>query len=99
LIDEGAFIQAHDPKAVNEVKKYFKEYENKIEYFEHNYDALVNCDAMVLLTEWHLYRQPDFNRIKTLLKNHVIFDGRNQYNPKILDKMGFKYFGVGRITF
>ena len=67
-----------------------------IVYFEKPYDALKDADCMVLITEWFLYRNPDFERAKQLLKNPVVFDGRNQYNPKELERMGFEYFSIGR---
>jgi UDPglucose 6-dehydrogenase len=96
LINDGAKIHAHDPKATDEAKNTFKEIINNITFHNNNYNALKNCDAFVLLTEWHIYRQPDFDKIKKLLKRPVIFDGRNLYNPEYVQKLGFEYFGIGR---
>ena len=96
FIEEGAFINMHDPVALSEAKDYFKELSDKINYFENNYDCLIGCDALALLTEWHIYRQPNFNKIKENLKQPVIFDGRNQYDPEKIHKYGIKYYGIGR---
>ena len=79
LIDAGATIQAYDPKAMDEAKKIIG---NSVEYAQNSYDALSNADALILVTEWNEFRRPDFERIKKLLKNPVIFDGRNQYDQK-----------------
>ncbi len=95
LTSEGARIQAHDPEAINEAKRIFGDNQN-IVYFEKPYDALKDADCMALITEWFLYRNPDFERAKQLLKNPVVFDGRNQYNPKEMKRMGFEYFSIGR---
>lgn len=94
LLDEaGAKVVAYDPKASEEAKKYMPNLD--IKYAKNKYDALNNADAMVLVTEWSEFRSPDFMEIKERLKNAVIFDGRNQYNAKILAEHGFKYFQIG----
>ncbi|AQW86059.1 UDP-glucose 6-dehydrogenase [Campylobacter pinnipediorum subsp. caledonicus] len=93
LEKEGAVISAYDPKAVNEAKKYLKN--SNLTYAKSKYDALDDADCMVLLTEWSEFRSPDFYEIKNRLKNPVIFDGRNQYNLKTLQEIGFKYFQIG----
>jgi UDPglucose 6-dehydrogenase len=67
-----------------------------IAFTEDNYIALEGSDALVLLTEWPQFRKPDFDKIRELLKKPVIFDGRNQYNPDLLRKKGFTYYGIGR---
>ncbi|UCF90686.1 MAG: UDP-glucose/GDP-mannose dehydrogenase family protein [Desulfobacterales bacterium] len=97
LIREGARIQAHDPEALQEAKRIFGNNPN-IAYFENHYDALKGADCMALITEWFVYRNPDFERMKQALKNPVIFDGRNQYNPKEMKRMGIEYFGIGRLS-
>lgn len=95
LTKKGAKIQAYDPKAMEESKeKYLKDNEN-IEYFNNKKDALVDADAMILVTEWKEFRTPDFSVIKKILKNPVIFDGRNQYNNEKLKKLGFKHYQIG----
>lgn len=93
LIKAGANISAYDPKAVNEAKKYLKD--TPINYTKNKYDALDNAEAMVLVTEWSEFRSPDFDEIKQRLKSPVIFDGRNQYDAKILSNLGFKYYQIG----
>ena len=77
LLERGAKIQAYDPKAFDCAQFYFGD---KITYSKSAYDALSNADCMLLLTEWNEFRRPDFDKIKELLKNPIIFDGRNQYN-------------------
>jgi len=95
LISVGARIQAHDPEAIKEAKKVFGD-SQAIVYCDNYYDALKDADCLALITEWNLYRNPDFERVKRLLKSPVVFDGRNQYNPMEMKRMGFKYFSVGR---
>jgi UDPglucose 6-dehydrogenase len=95
LTEEGARVQAHDPEAMNEAKRVFGK-NPKIAYFENHYDALKDADCLALITEWFLYRNPDFQRVKALLKSPIVFDGRNQYNPREMVRMGFEYFSIGR---
>jgi UDPglucose 6-dehydrogenase len=95
LIEAGAVVQAYDPVAIDEANRIFGK-NPKIKYTDGNYDALRNADALLLITEWNLFRDPDFDKMKNLLKNPVIFDGRNQYNPKELREKGFIYYGIGR---
>jgi UDPglucose 6-dehydrogenase len=92
LISSGAEVTVHDPVAIENAKKHFGE---KVFYGESNYDACKDADALVINTEWNEYRQPDFIKLKELMKGHVIFDGRNLYDPKRLSEAGFKYLGVG----
>ena len=92
LLKRGARISAYDPKAIEEAKFYFQD---RITYAKNSYDALTNCDCMLLLTEWNEFRRPDFDKIKTLLKSPVIFDGRNQYNAERLKEKGFEYYQIG----
>jgi UDPglucose 6-dehydrogenase len=93
LLDAGAEVQAFDPEAMVEAKKYFGE---RIRYTQRNYDALNGASALLILTEWNEFRRPDFPRIKSLLKQPVIFDGRNIYDPADLRKYGFDYISIGR---
>ena len=93
LLECGAKIQAFDPKASDSAEFYFGD---KIKYAKSSYEALENADALLLLTEWNEFRRPDFDRIKSLLKNPIIFDGRNQYDKKRLEGRGFECFQVGR---
>jgi UDPglucose 6-dehydrogenase len=91
---KGARFRAYDPIAYKNAKAMLGE--ESIEYFQNNYDALKGCDALILMTEWHHFRNPDFDRMKSLMKAPVIFDGRNQYDKKLIIDKGFNYFGVGR---
>ena len=92
LISNGALVNAHDPVASLKFKELFSE---NIEYFSDNYETLDGCDALIINTEWSEYRQPDFAKIKKLLKNPVIFDGRNLYDEQKLADLGFFYSNVG----
>ncbi len=93
LLEHGAIIKAYDPKAYDNARLHFGD---KISYMGNSYEALDGADAMVLLTEWNEFRRPDFERIKQLLKEPLIFDGRNQYDVVRLKKMGFEYISIGR---
>lgn len=93
LLRMGARIQAFDPEATDEAKKIFSD---RIDYAARSYDALDGASALLVLTEWNEFRRPDFDRIKELLKEPVIFDGRNIYDPLDLKKLGFEYFSIGR---
>ncbi len=95
LKDAGANIVAYDPVAMEEAQRVFGD-DPQITYAEGNYEALKDADALVLVTEWNQFRNPDFNAIKDRLKNPIIFDGRNQYNPRELKELGFEYFSIGR---
>jgi len=94
LRERGALIKSHDPVAMESAKAILGS--EKIEYIPKYYDALKDSDALLLLTEWHQFRNPDFYRIKILMKQPVIFDGRNQYEPSIMKEMGFTYYCIGR---
>ena len=93
LLKAGARVQAFDPEATEEARKVFGD---RIHYTDRNYDALAGASALLILTEWNEFRRPDFRRIKKLLKNPVIFDGRNIYDSADLQKVGFKYYSIGR---
>ncbi len=95
LVKRGAKIQAYDPKAIKEAKKVFGN-NPFIKYFNDQYQVLKNADALVLITEWRQFRHPDFQKIKNTLKQKVIFDGRNQYDPEKTKANGFTYFCIGR---
>lgn len=99
LLKAGAFIRAYDPVAMENAKEHIGEQyfnDQQIILVDHQYDALKDADAMVLVTEWKPFRQPDFNAMKRLMKNFVIIDGRNQYDPETVKAEGFKYSGIGR---
>ena len=92
LLDRNAKIQAYDPKAYDCAKNIFGD---KIIYTNSSYEALNNADCMLLLTEWNEFRRPDFEKMKLLLKQPIIFDGRNQYNADKMKKKGFEYYQIG----
>jgi UDPglucose 6-dehydrogenase len=96
LRKRGAKFRAYDPVAYETAKNVIGD--DSVEYFKDYYEALAGCDALLLLTEWHHFRTPDFDRMKSLLKEPVIFDGRNQYDPARMKERGFKYICVGRTS-
>jgi len=99
LIAAGARIQAHDPVAIETARKEMNASwleEGKITFHEQQYDVLNGADALVLVTEWKPFRKPDFGQIGASLKSKVIFDGRNQYEPREMFELGFDYTGIGR---
>lgn len=93
MLEAGAKLQVHDPEAMGNVRE---EYGDKLQYCERRYDALTGADALVVVTEWQEFRTPDFLLIKEMLKEPVIFDGRNIYDPATLKQLGFSYYGIGR---
>ena len=99
LIDEltkrGAKIQAYDPKAYEQARFYLKDKLSSITFMESKYSALQGCVALVLLTEWREFRSPDFGEIAKLLKEPIIFDGRNIYQHCGLESKGFAYYQIG----
>jgi UDPglucose 6-dehydrogenase len=93
LLAAGATVQVFDPEAMSEAKKIFG---SRVSYADRNYDALNGAAALLVLTEWNEFRRPNFKRIKALLREPVIFDGRNIYDPADLRKQGFTYYSIGR---
>jgi len=93
LLEAGAKVRAHDPVAINAVRSLLG---SKIEYFDNNYESLKGAEALLIVTEWNEFRRPDFDKMKSLMKRPVVFDGRNIYDPKIMKEKGFVYFGIGR---
>lgn len=88
----GAEINAFDPVAGVNAKKALKD----VSFFDDPYETLKECDALIVVTEWDEFRNPDMNAVKSLLKNPVIIDGRNIYDPDEMKKLGFTYIGIGR---
>ena len=95
LLKEGAIISAYDPEAMNNVRNFMG---NKIIYALDEYDALRDADALLIATEWSLFRTPDFEKVGELLKNKIIFDGRNLYDIQQMKNLGFYYSSIGRET-
>jgi UDPglucose 6-dehydrogenase len=99
LIERGASVKAYDPAAMDTARRELPQewFESgRLVLKEHQYEAVEDVDALVLVTEWKSFRRPDFNRIISLLKSPVIFDGRNQYEPHVMRRYGFEYHGIGR---
>ena len=94
LIDAGADVIAHDPEAMENVKAL--PVGKKISFSDNEYDALKAADALLICTEWGLYRNPDFDKIKTLLNDAVIFDGRNLFDIHEMNLKGYYYSSIGR---
>jgi UDPglucose 6-dehydrogenase len=95
LINKGCKISVYDPEALDNLKKTFRD---KVEYHTDIYSPLNDADALMILTEWSLFRTPDFEKIASLMKQKVIFDGRNLYNLEQLEDFGFYYNSIGRKT-
>ncbi len=95
LLDAGATVRVYDPEAMDNVKEVFGD---QLYYAQDHYDAIDQADALAIMTEWSVFRSPSFNVIKQLLKQPVIFDGRNLFDPKDMAKDGFDYHSIGRPT-
>ncbi len=97
LMRRGAKVRAYDPVAMEQAKKEMPEsWNTKVTLAQDQYQALEGANACILVTEWKAFRQPDFKRMKSLLNDAVIFDGRNQYDPEEVAERGFEYHGIGR---
>jgi UDPglucose 6-dehydrogenase len=95
LLEAGAIIRAHDPEAMDNVKRILGD---KIDYFNNPYDAATGADAIFIATEWPEFRTPDFEKLSSILKARVIFDGRNVYELDVMREQGYTYFSIGRET-
>jgi UDPglucose 6-dehydrogenase len=93
LLSKGAKVKVYDPEAMDNVKSIFGD---KITYAESPYDAAENADALMIMTEWPVFRAPDFDLLADSLKNKLIFDGRNLYEPDAMEELGYSYFSIGR---
>jgi UDPglucose 6-dehydrogenase len=100
LAKRGATVRAHDPEARGEAAHYFADLlaEGSLLLCEHNYDCLEGSDALLILTEWLAYRNPDFDRIRASLAEPVILDGRNLWDPARMAELGFEYTSIGRAS-
>lgn len=95
LLEQGAEVQAFDPEAMENVRHI---YGDKIKLCKDQYEALEGADGLAIVTEWSVFRTPDFNKMQSLLKNALIFDGRNLYGLEAMKDMGFHYESIGRET-
>ena len=96
LIKNNCFLKLFDPEGMKEAKTIFKKFHKKIEWCNDSYDACNKADALVILTEWNQFRALDLNKLKTLLKNPIVIDLRNIYNPIEMKQLGFFYHSLGR---
>ena len=96
LLARNATIAAYDPEAMERTKVDLGELSSRLEYTKDMYDAVVDADALLVMTEWKQFRQPDLSRLATELREKVIFDGRNLYDPAVVAKHGMDYIGIGR---
>ena len=95
LLEAGAIVSAYDPEAMENVKGIFGD---QISFAKDEYDALVQADALLICTEWSIFRNPNFNAMKDLMADNVIFDGRNLFDLTDLTEKGFYYSSIGRKT-
>jgi UDPglucose 6-dehydrogenase len=94
LLSDGATVVAYDPEAIDEAKKIFG---TRIQLASSNYGCVESADALLIVTEWQAFRNPNFERMKAMMRQPVIFDGRNIYDPAHLRQLGFTYYSVGRM--
>ena len=95
LLEKGAKVSVFDPEAMDNVKNKFGD---QINYADSMYDTVNDVDALIICTEWSIFRTPDFNKLRDEMKNTVIFDGRNLYDVEDMKKEGFYYSSIGRQT-
>lgn len=95
LLKEGAVISAYDPEAMENTRKLLGE---KIVYAKDHYESVKDVDALLICTEWSLFRTPDFEKLKKIMRGRVIFDGRNLYGLSQMRELGFTYYSIGRET-
>jgi UDPglucose 6-dehydrogenase len=93
LLAKGAQVRAFDPEANHTARRIFGD---RITLCDRSYDALTGADALLVITEWNEFREPDFKKMKQLLKAPVVFDGRNIYSPDHMRELGFTYWSIGR---
>jgi UDPglucose 6-dehydrogenase len=93
LLEAGAAVNAHDPEAHRQATRIFG---NRVRCHRTNYEALAGADALFIVTEWPEFKQPDFPRMRELMRKPVIFDGRNLYEPDVMKRFGFTYYAIGR---
>ena len=94
LLAEGAAVAAYDPEAMDVAKELFG---NRVQLASNNYGCVESADALLIVTEWQAFRNPNFDRMKSTMRQPVIFDGRNIYDPAHLRQLGFTYYSVGRV--
>jgi UDPglucose 6-dehydrogenase len=93
LLESGATVTAYDPEAIRVARGIFG---SAVQFADNGYAALSGADALANITEWNEFREPDYGRIRKLMRSPVIFDGRNIYNPEQIRGFGFTYYSIGR---
>jgi UDPglucose 6-dehydrogenase len=93
LLKDGALVQAYDPEAMEEARRILGD---RVRYAGSNYGCLEDTDALLIVTEWQVFRNPNFERIKSMMRQPVIFDGRNIFEPATMRQLGFTYYSIGR---
>jgi UDPglucose 6-dehydrogenase len=93
LLEAGATVKAYDPVATETAREVFGD---KITFASRAQDVLAGADCLALITEWNEFRKPDWEKVKSLMAQPIVFDGRNIYSPKTLEKLGIEYYGIGR---
>jgi UDPglucose 6-dehydrogenase len=93
ILEKGASVAAYDPEAMDEAKRIFG---TRIQFCPNNYNCLEGADALLVVTEWQAFRNPNFERMKSMMSQPLIFDGRNIYDSENLRELGFTYYGVGK---
>jgi UDPglucose 6-dehydrogenase len=98
LLAAGAKVRAYDPVAREEARRIYAQRpdDGRLIFCEEAYEAAQGADALLIVTEWREFRSPDYDRLKTLLTQPLIFDGRNLYDPSLMQRLGFEYFAIGR---
>ena len=99
FLNQGSMIHAYDPVAIPNAKKIFQNYpsfQNNIHFNSDQYKVLEKAQVLCITSDWKYFREPKFSLMKTLMSQHVIFDGRNQYQPEMMKKLGFHYYSIGR---
>jgi UDPglucose 6-dehydrogenase len=93
LLDDGLSVAAYDPEAMEEARRHVGD---RIQYATNNYGCLEGVDALVVVTEWQVFRNPNFERMKAMMRDAVVFDGRNIFDPAHMRQLGFTYYSIGR---
>jgi UDPglucose 6-dehydrogenase len=95
LWEAGAEVRAYDPEAMDEARRIYPD-QAGLELCETAYDALDGADALIIITEWQEFRSPDLDEIREALRDPVVIDGRNLYDPDVMQNLGFAYYAIGR---
>lgn len=96
LLDEGSYLRLYDPRATENMKKIFPERSPQISYVKSPYEAVKEANALLIITEWDEFKELDLKKIKEVMDNPVIIDGRNVYDPSKMQELGFEYYSIGR---